>query len=107
MPARPSAAARCRDFGDRGRIYWPRDRSVRDVLLSTRPELGRQTVPCGEGSSASLCRINGEPGIYNFEAGAPGFITQQFSVTVEGDIGECGYTIFMTQRLSVALQTTT
>jgi hypothetical protein len=72
-----------------------------------QPELGGQTVPCNQGADGNVCRINGEPGIYNLEVGAPGFITQQFSVTVDGSVGECGYTIFMTQRLAVVLQPTT
>jgi hypothetical protein len=60
-------------------------------------------VPCTPEAYASVCWVGGEPGIDNLEVGAPGFGNQQFSVSVEGSIGECAYTIFMTQRLNVVL----
>ncbi|HEX9188562.1 MAG TPA: hypothetical protein VGB87_15895, partial [Vicinamibacteria bacterium] len=65
---------------------------------------GHSTQPCQADVDASVCRVQGEPGTYNLEVGAPGFGTQQFSVSVQGSSGECGYTIFMTQRLTVVLQ---
>ena len=74
------------------------------VFRPSQPQLGHWTQTCNPESGASVCRVQGEPGTYNLEVGAPGFRTQQFTVIVQSTIDKCGYTDFTTERLSVALQ---
>ncbi len=76
-------------------------------VVVSRPgqsELGHSTQSCSPESAASVCRVQGGAGTYDLEVGAPGFTTQQLSVTVQGSVDECGYTDVTTQQLSVVLQ---
>lgn len=59
------------------------------------------TIPCRVEGAATVCRVLGGFGTYEIEIKAPGFQSERRTVTVGGEIGECGCPIADPQTLQV------
>ena len=61
------------------------------------------TIACQTEGASTVCRVFGGFGTYELGIRAPGFQSERRTVTVRGDIGECGCLIVDTQSLQVML----